>query len=91
MQRVVWSKRAERDLERIRAYIGQFAPLSAQRMALKLVTAVESLSEHPHRGRPAGRHARELVVISPYLVRYRVRGDVVEVLRIRHGAQRPDR
>ncbi|MBS0362916.1 MAG: type II toxin-antitoxin system RelE/ParE family toxin [Proteobacteria bacterium] len=87
---IVWSLRARRDLESIRAYIGQFAPLAAQRFALKLVAAVESLAQQPERGRQRHRQVRELVIIRPYIVRYRLEDGRVVVLRIRHGARRPD-
>jgi plasmid stabilization system protein ParE len=42
--RIVWTETARRDLERIRDYIGQFAPLAAQRFAVRLVVAAESLN-----------------------------------------------
>jgi addiction module RelE/StbE family toxin len=92
MQRraVVWSQRSKRDLASIRAYIGQHAPLAAQRFTLKLVNAVESLADLAERGRPVQGSIRELVVIAPYVVRYRVRAGVVDIVRIKHGAQRPD-
>lgn len=89
-RQVIWSDRSRQDLQNIDAYIGQFAPLAAQRFTGRLVAAVESLATHPHRGRPAGRYARELVVIAPYLVRYRVTAEAVQIIRIKHGAQRPD-
>ena len=88
--RVFWSTRAERDLAGIRAYIGQFAPLAAQRFALRLVGTVESLASQPRRGRLVRGEVRELVAIAPYIVRYRVTAAGVEVIRIKHGSQRPD-
>jgi len=84
---VLWSPRAIRDLEGIDAYIGQFAPMAAERFTARLLAAVESLTTQPDRGRPAGRF-RELVAVSPYVVRYRVTRQGVEVARIKHGAQR---
>ncbi len=87
---VVWSARSERDLESIRAYIGQVAPFAAQRFALRLVAAVENLGDHPHRGRHVRGNVRELVAIPPYVIRYRVRAECVEIVRIKHAAQQPD-
>lgn len=86
---VVWSARVLQDLARIRAYIGQFAPLAAQRFTTRLVATVESLTVQPHRGRPVGRGARELVAIRPYLVLYRVTSEAVQIIHIRHGARLP--
>ncbi|KRA57802.1 addiction module toxin RelE [Caulobacter sp. Root655] len=87
--RVIWSPRAVRDLAGIDSYISQFAPLAAQRFTARLVSTVRSLATHPNRGRPIGDGVRELVVVRPYLVVYEVTGDRVEILHIKHGAQRP--
>jgi plasmid stabilization system protein ParE len=81
---------ARANLAGIRAYIGQFSPLNAQRFSARLVRAVETLADSPDRGRSVSGGARELTVISPYIIRYRVDGDQVMVLGIRHGARRPE-
>ncbi len=88
--RVIWSPRAIRDLAGIRAYIGQFAPLAAQRFTARLVGSVENLAELPNQGRSVGGGVRELVTVRPYLVLYEVTAEGVQILHIRHGAQRPD-
>ena len=90
MVRVVWTAPALASLEKIRAYIADFSPLAAQRMALRLMSAGMSLSSHPERGRAIGRGRRELVTVPPYLIRYRIKGDTVEIIAIRHGARAPD-
>ena len=87
MHRVVWSRRAQNDLAGIRDYVGRFAPLAAQRLATRLITAVESLSEHPLRGRSIGSGRRALMTLPPYQIRYRVTTDTVEIVAIRHGAR----
>jgi len=74
----------------IRAYIHQFDPQAARRMARRLVEAGDSLRDFPDRGRPAGDERRELVTIPPYIIRYRFDGERVFILGIRHSAQRPD-
>jgi len=84
---VVWTWRALADLSAIREYIGQFSPLAAQRMALRLRSAAEALSEHPARGRKATATLRELVVVPPYVIRYHVDDDMVIIVRIRHAAR----
>ncbi|WP_255367463.1 type II toxin-antitoxin system RelE/ParE family toxin [Caulobacter sp. UNC279MFTsu5.1] len=55
-----------------------------------MVTVVESLAQHPDRGRPLGDNLRELTVVRPYLVLYEVKAGSVHVLHIRHGAPQPD-
>ena len=90
MPQVVWTRGAALDLQAIRAYIDQFSPLAAQRMAARLVQAARSLETLPDRGRIISRGRRELAVIAPYLIRYRHQADQVVILEIRHGARMPD-
>ena len=63
-------------------------------MASAIVDAVDRLAAHPAVGRP-GRvpGTRELVVSrTPYVIPYRVREGVVEILRVVHARRRwPDR
>ncbi len=89
-RRVIWSDRSRRDLENIRAYIGQFKPLAAQRFTARLVATVESLADYPHRGRVVSPQVRELTTVAPYLVRYRVTANAVQVVWIKHGARQPE-
>ena len=90
---VVWTAKALRALAVLRSYISQDKPPAAERQVELILAAVTGLARFPHSGRP-GRRAgtREFVVgQTPYLVPYRVRGDLVEVLRVLHGRQRwPD-
>ena len=82
-----------RDLAVLRSYISQDKPPAAERQVELILAAVTGLARFPHSGRPGRRvGTRELVVgQTPYLVPYRVRGDLVEVLRVLHGRQRwPD-
>ena len=44
----------------------------------------------PHRGRSVrGTAMRELVAVHPYIIRYRITGDDVATLRVRHTSRRP--
>jgi addiction module RelE/StbE family toxin len=90
MARIIWTREALRQLELIHAYIDQFNPDAAQRMARRLIDAANSLRDFPQRGRPVGDDRRELPTISPYIIRYRFDGEHVIIGSIRHGAQHPD-
>ncbi len=90
MAEVIWSDRALGELEQIRLYIRQFSPLAAQRVAVKLIGAGQSLELFPERGRITRRGLRDLISVHPYLIRYKLQGDVVEIVTIRHGARAPD-
>ena len=87
---VTVSALALHQLEDACAYIhAQGAPLAAQRMAARFVAAIETLERHPERGRRVAHGVHELLIVQPYLIRYRIRANLVEVVRIRHAAQRP--
>lgn len=65
-------------------------PPAAQRLVGLIRTPVARLIDMPQCGRP-GRWpgTRELVVpSSPYAIPYRVRGEIIEILRVWHGARR---
>jgi len=87
---VVWTDTAISDLDEIVAYIEQDSPKAAERMADKIVLAASSLETAPERGRQISNGRRELTTIPPDLIRYRLTGDVLQILEIRHGARRPD-
>lgn len=81
--------RALADLDTAHEYVAQHNPRAAQLLSAQLRAAIAGLSEFPARGRP-GRldGTRELVVPrTPYLVAYRVEGDHIDILAIRHGAR----
>ena len=82
------------DLEAIGDFVARDNPGAADRIVVRIVDAVERLSDHPHLGR-SGRIAgtRELVIPeTPYIVPYRVVDDDVQILAVIHGARRwPDK
>ena len=89
--RVRWLREALRNLEEEAAHVAADDPKAAQIVVQRILQAVASLAEHPEIGRP-GRvpGTRELVIDrTRYLVPYRVRGDVVQVLRVFHTSRRP--
>jgi len=88
--RVRWLRKALANLEEEGQYIAKDDPAAAARVVLRILRAVELLKENPAMGRP-GRvtGTRELIVTeTPYIVPYRVREDVVEILRVFHGARK---
>ena len=88
--RVVWTRTALRGVWRAYDYIVDFNPQAAAHMADALFAAGDSLVNFPHRGRLVPNTTmRELVTVSPYIIRYRIAGDDVVILRVRHSARRP--
>ena len=93
-RRLEYAPRYFRRLEDICERIAADNPTAASRMVERIRVAVKRLAASPALGRP-GRVAdtRELVIPhTPYIVPYRVKGDVVQIITILHGAQRwPDK
>ena len=86
-----WLRTALRNLDDEATYIAQDNPHAAQQVVDRVLTAVAQLADQPALGRP-GRvpGTRELVVAKTrYIVPYRVRGNVVQVLRVFHTSRRP--
>jgi toxin ParE1/3/4 len=84
---VVWSATAIRHLRFIRTFIAQFNPRAAQELADALFEAGSSLANFPHRGGIVpGTDRRELVTAYPYVIRHRIVGNVVRILRVCHVA-----
>lgn len=85
---IVWRTRALADISRITRYIAADNPIAAACVARELLLAGDSLVAFPRHGRP-GRQAgtRELVVIRPYIIVYRIEEDTVTILRVWHGTQ----
>jgi toxin ParE1/3/4 len=87
---VIWTEPSLFHLRAIRLYTQQFNPRAARQIAEALVAAGNGLAHFPLRGRSVpGTDMRELVSVRPYIIRYRVVGDEVIILRVRHAAQRP--
>ena len=86
---IVWTQRARRNLDEIGAYIAQDDPAAAERTVRRILERISVLGVFPQSGRVGTvETTRELVVANtPYIIIYRVR-ERVEILRIRHGAQR---
>lgn len=88
--RVKWLRTALANLNAEAEYIARDNPAAATRVVKSILAAVERLAEYPAMGRP-GRvpGTRELIVSrTPYIIPYRVRGDVVELLRVFHAARK---
>lgn len=89
--RVRWLRTALQNLDSEAEHIALDDPRAALLVVDQVIAAVAMLADHPGLGRP-GRvpGTRELVVKrTRYVVPYRVRGEIVEVLRVFHTSQRP--
>jgi len=87
LRRIVWTDDSVGHLEAIVTYVSAFDPAASARLAARLIEVADSLAEFSERGRDAGGGLREMTTIWPYILRYRVEGDTVIILRVRHGAR----
>jgi toxin ParE1/3/4 len=88
---VVYAPRALRDLERIASYHVERNPAGAINVLGAIKSSIDTLSFFPQIGRlvdNAG-HRRVPVLRYPYLIFYRVAGDELLILHIRHTSRRP--
>lgn len=89
MRRLEWKKQANNDLIKIVVHVAEDNQVAAEQLASLILGKAEQLREHPELYR-AGRKrgTREMVVHPHYIVIYRVQKDTVEILRVKHTAQR---
>ncbi len=86
------SPAALHDLEEIRDYIAKDSPPRATKQIEKLYDRFHTLASMPGAGRlrpNLGADVRSFA-IAPYVVFYRLQGDVVLVMRVLHGARDVD-
>jgi addiction module RelE/StbE family toxin len=82
---IVWTEQAISDLAEIEDYIAQDKPQAAERVAAHLVSSVEHLAEFPHLGKPGRRPGTRNLIIPPYVISYRARVNLLEILSVWHG------
>jgi toxin ParE1/3/4 len=88
---VVYAPRALRDLQGIAGYLEDRSSSGAKAVLAAIQASIDSLSHFPEIGRlidNAG-HRRLPVLRRPYVVYYRIAGDELFVLHIRHTSRRP--
>jgi toxin ParE1/3/4 len=86
---VVWTPKAQRDYREIIDYLDQYISTAADRFANGLATKCRLLETSPRMGRTRDELYPGLrsLVISKYLIFYRVTSTAVEILRILYGAR----
>ncbi len=88
--RVKWLRGALRNLHQAVDYIAGDNRSAAVDLAERIIETASRLEQHPFMGRPGRlKTTRELIVPGfPYVIRYRIGNETVELLRIHHMAQR---
>jgi toxin ParE1/3/4 len=91
--RFEWSLFAIEDRSAIFDFIEEDSFHAAVLVDGRISEQVEMLKDFPEIGRPGRvKDTRELVIDrTPYIVAYRIQGDIVRILRVLHGSQQwPD-
>jgi len=86
--KVVWSRRAQRDLRELASTIAEDSIQGAELVSERILKAAKSLARTPRGGR-IGRVSgtRERVVArTAYILAYRIKSGQVRILRVYHGA-----
>lgn len=90
-RKLIWTIPARNDLVRLREFIEPQNFEAARRAAENLKKAVSLLLENPQIGKPMERREdRELIIPfgkRGYVLRYRVAGEDIIILRVWHGLE----
>jgi plasmid stabilization system protein ParE len=90
MAEVKWTPQATDDLEAIAGFIAQDSPHYASLFVMDVLAAAEGLGRFPRSGRIVPElndpDVRE-IVLGNYRIVHRVRGELVEILTVYHGAR----
>ena len=86
-----FSQRATQQVDAILGGLADRSPQGATRVAERIQQIAALLSEHPLIGRKTARPSirRIALVPYPYVIDYRVDGDTVVIVRLRHTSRWP--
>lgn len=91
MTNLVFTRSAQRDLERLHSFILQHSPSAAGKFSLRIRQSIGTVSLSPEIGRPIETFTgvREFIA-GKYIIRYimRIEDDTLIVLRIWHGKEK---
>lgn len=90
MAHISWSPSSLLDLESIAEFIARDSTHYANLFVQSIVAQVEKLSEFPRSGRVVPEYGREdlrEIIFESYRIVYRLRGEVIEVAAVIHGAR----
>jgi plasmid stabilization system protein ParE len=89
VSRLIWSVRAQRDIEIIREYLGYDAAFEFPQIADRIVQAAHILIDSPFVGPVIGlRGERKWGVRGlPYILVYRPNSNGTQILRVRHSSE----
>lgn len=90
MAQVRWTRDALSDLGDIHRFIARDAPAAAAATIVQVLASAERLRAFPRSGRVVPEFEDEAlreIITGNYRIIYRLRGEEVQIIRIRHGAR----
>lgn len=88
---VRWTTAASKDYAAAHAYIAEGNLRAANAVMDRILEGIAALERHPEMGRKGRVSGTRELVVAPYVVAYRMRQGVIEILAIIHGARKwPD-
>lgn len=89
--RVRYTPAAFAEREAIFDYLNERSPQAAREVVDLIARRIAELADHPHKGHPSDRKGIYTLWIAPrpYRVFYRIDGEDVVIVHIRHTARRP--
>src|SRR5437763_5111956 len=87
-RRISTSPRVRRWINAELSYLAERSLAAVRRFRERLSTMQRLLSERPRIGRAEGTSGARRLVITPYIVIYREKGEEIEIVDIRHSRQR---
>jgi toxin ParE1/3/4 len=87
---IEWLPGANQDFESIVEYIADDNPIAAIEQGDEIENQLSLLITHPKMGHPVRvKGTREIVIVrTPYIAVYRIKGKIIQILRVLHGAQK---
>ncbi|SHF73427.1 Plasmid stabilization system protein ParE [Fodinibius roseus] len=88
--RIIWTEKAEKQLNQIFEYIASDSSLYAHRTVGQIIEEVESILSHPRKGRMVPEYERDNireVFHHPYRIIYLLKDETIEILSVIHGAR----
>ena len=87
--KLIWTRRALRELDEIFAYVARDSRPAAAALVELIEARACSLTQHPDIGHPGREHGTRELVLSgtPYILPYRVRDGRIEILAVFHSSR----
>ena len=88
MTKLLFTRSALNDLERLRGFIAEKNPTAASNVAKRLLASIHKLQEHPKMGKAVAgiQNVRDWVV-GDYVTRYQIKQDCIVILRVWHDKE----